>query len=288
MRILKMLVLSLIKVIIQGNMKKQQKGKTYYGELMFVTINGRKVKMRHHRSSQKKAPVYIDIHGGGWAWGSIEDGDDLIHNYVTQLDCEAYSIDYTLMPFATYPKPYEQLYETIQYMADHADQFNIDPDRIILGGRSAGGAASASLSLMARDRGGFKILCQCLEYPLLDMSMTLIPDDERYISPPALPLWLIRLLSDCFASKKQQKELYCSPLLADDSKLKDLPPAIIMTCEHDSVRNDGEKYAEKLKRAGVDVTYWCALGMLHGFDEENTAEAKQAQQYYIDNIKRYL
>lgn len=288
MRFLKMLKLSFFKVLLQGKNRIDLIGKNLYGELMTVNINGRKVKMRHHSSGKENAPVYIDIHGGGWAWGSIENGDELIHNYVEQLGCEAYSLDYTLVPFATYPTQYEQLYETIKYMSEHAEQFHIDPEKIIIGGRSAGGSSTASLALMARDRGDFKVLCQCIEYPLLDLTMTMIPDKSRYQEAPALPIWVLRLLANCFAAKKQQKELYCSPLLADVSQLKGLPPAIIMTCELDSVRYDGELYAEKLKLAGADVTYWFNPGKLHGFDEEKTQDALEAQQYFIDNMSRYL
>lgn len=288
MRLFKILFISLAKIAIQGNYKKEVRHKELYGELITVDINGKKVKMRHHKSNRRNAPVYIDIHGGGWTWGTIECGDQLLHNYVSQLDCEAYSINYPMIPWAYYPKPYEHLYEVIKYMAEHAEQFNIDPEKIFVGGRSAGGSAAATLSLMAKDRGDFKVCCQCLEYPLLDLTMTLIDDKDRYVQPPALPIFLLKWLSDSYASKKQQKEIYCSPLLASKEQLEGLPPAIVMTCELDSVRQDGELYAQRLRDAGVDVTYMCFQNVLHGFDEEDTEDARKAQQYYIDNLKRYM
>ena len=90
-----------------------------YDDLITIDANGKKVRMRHNTGVNKNASVYIDIHGGGWAWGYIENGDHLRQNICDQLGREAYSIEYTLVPDAFYPTQVNALYEIIDYIRIH-------------------------------------------------------------------------------------------------------------------------------------------------------------------------
>lgn len=287
-RQVKIKILSSIKKKLEPRFQAQIATTKLYGKLITVNINGRDVKMRHHSSGRKNAPVYIDIHGGGWAWGCIENGDHLRENFVRQLGIECYSVDYTLVPNAFYPTQVNELYEIVEYMHAHPEEFQIDPNRMIVGGRIAGGNLSAALCLMAKEKGSFQFMCQLLEYPAMDLTGTFVKHRDRYVEKPALPIWSLKLLIDSYASKKQQKEKFCSPLFATREELEGLPPTVIQTCEYDSVRLDGDLYAERLADAGVIVRHRCYPKAIHGFSEEETKEALDWQQYMIDFLKEYV
>lgn len=279
--------LSELAKVVNGEYEKEREGKPFYGELLTVNVNGKAVKMRHHDSTRQNAPVYIDIHGGGWTWGSIDNGDELLHNFNQQLDCEIYSIDYPLVPEAFYPEAVYHLYEVINFLRINATQFNIDPTKMMIGGRSAGGNLSAALCLLAKERGDFQFLCQCLDYPALDLSMTLIKDEDRYQGDRALKVDELKMLMTTYSTDAERLEIYASPLLATLEQLADLPPAAIQTCEYDSVC-DGDLYAKKLKEAGVSVKWRCFPEEHHGFTEKSHANALDGQQFFIDFMKHSL
>ena len=94
-----------------------------------------------------------------------------------------------------------------------------------------------------------------------------------------------KILVDSYASKKQRKEKYCSPLYATDEELKNLPSAVIQTCEWDSVRLNGDLYAKRLKKAGVHVKHRCTPKAEHGCSEADTELAHDWQQYYDKFLK---
>jgi acetyl esterase len=149
------------------------------------------------------------------------------------------------------------------WAARHAADLGIDPERIAVGGSSAGGNLAAVVSLMARDRGGPRIRAQYLHVPVVDHDFTR-PSYRTNATGMGLTRkgmeWFWRLYAPDLATRD---EPYASPLRAKD--LRGLPPAIVVTAECDPLRDEGAEYAERLRAAGVPVTYMEYEGMVHAF-----------------------
>lgn len=277
-----------IKEQLLSQVGEKVKSRHIHGERMDVIIGGKVHRMLHYPGGKEKAPVYFDIHGGGMCWGMMEEGDLLCHRMNEQLGIEVYALDYPLVPDAFFPEGLNWLYDTVSHLVAHKEEFHLDPDRMIVGGRSAGGNLSAALSIMARDRGEFHFACQVLDHPVLDMGLGIVDESSRYYGEGALPKELVDLLSTAYCTEEEKKSLYCSPLNASTEELKGLPPAVIQTCELDCLRPDGDLYAARLKEAGVPVISHCYMGVLHGFTEVEGPEEKNGQQYLIDGIRTLM
>lgn len=271
---------------------KQRINKQYtQGQTMTLMIDGMQHTMLHYPSSQVNAPVYFDIHGGGFCWGSMEEGDLICQRINEQLDFECYALDYPRTPENPYPIALEWLYNTIRHLALHAGQFNIDPQKIVIGGRSAGGNLSAALCILAEERKEFTIACQVLDHMVSDLSGTVIHNDDRYRNMKRQRRQGERMLERLFSAYAMGNERMlptCSPVCASKEILKKMPPTVIQTCEMDSVRVDGEVFATMLREAGVDVTYQCYPGVTHGFTEQEGPEQEKGIHFLVEGIRKYV
>ncbi|MGN1193124.1 MAG: alpha/beta hydrolase [Dorea sp.] len=263
--------------------RQQKAGRKLFGERKEIWINGKVHRMMCYGIQNKNVPVYFDIHGGGFTWGTIEDGDLFCQELHDRLGFQVYSLDYPLVPDAEYPEPLMWVYETIDYMRRNSELYGFDADQILVGGRSAGGNLAAALSLLAKEKGDFQFLCQVLDHPWLDLC-EIIPEEERYLGEGALGSDVMKGLALGYADEEQQKDIYCSPLNADVGQLKGLPPAVIQVCELDSLRVEGERYAEKLEFAGNQVKIRCVPGVLHGFTEEDSGNGEEGRRWLIEKI----
>jgi acetyl esterase len=148
-------------------------------------------------------------------------------------------------------------------VAEHADEVGVDPQRIAVGGDSAGGNLAAVVAIDARDHGGPRLKHQFLVYPATDMRMDW-PSAERH----AKQLPLTKAAMDWFIAHylrndADKADWRASPLRA--SNLKGLPPALIITAGFDPLCDEGEAYAKALRTAGVSVTHELFGGQIHGF-----------------------
>ena len=140
-----------------------------YGEEMTLELATGTRKIMHYASGKAKAPVYFDIHGGGYTWGTIADGDTWNHQLCETFGWEVYSLDYPLVPDEEYPTQLNWVYETISYIRSRPETFHVDPDDMRIGGRSAGGNMTAALCLYAKEKGEFQFAAQILDHPWLDL-----------------------------------------------------------------------------------------------------------------------
>src|ERR1700736_5072978 len=113
----------------------------------------------------------VYFHGGGWVIGNIETHDVTCRDLTHGTPCVTVSVDYRLAPEHKFPAGPEDCYAATKWVADNARSLNVDPNRIAVGGDSAGGNLAAAISLMARDRGGPKIAYQLLIYPATDAGL---------------------------------------------------------------------------------------------------------------------
>lgn len=203
------------------------------------------------------------FHGGGWVLNSIDTHDDLVQRLAHAARCVFVSVDYRLAPETRYPGAVEDSYAALNWVARAAAELGIDPDRIGVGGDSAGGNLAAALCLMARDRGGPRIACQYLIYPITDCDF-----DRPSYHENADGYFLTRSQMEWFwnhyvPQPEQRTEPYASPLRA--ASLAGLPPALVLTAEFDPLRDEGEAYATALQQAGVPARLIRYDGMIHAF-----------------------
>ena len=218
------------------------------------------IRIYRPKDGLKGALVYF--HGGGWVLGSLDTADATCRALANRSRCVVISIGYRLAPEHKFPAAVDDAYAAVRWVADNAADLRIDPARIAVGGSSAGGGLAAAVALIARDRGGPKIAFQLLTVPVTELSSRAASHREfaeGYGLTSADMEWFGR---HYVRTEADADEPYASVLRAD---LHDLPPAFVITAECDPLRDDGEAYAEKLRKLGIAARYKRYSGMFHGF-----------------------
>ncbi len=208
-------------------------------------------------------PLLVFFHGGGWVICDLDTHDGVCRSLANKAGCVVVSVDYRLAPEHKFPAAPEDCYAATKWVAENATQLNSDAVRIAVGGDSAGGNLTAVISQMARDRGGPPLIFQLMIYPATDFTMSCPSIDENaegYYLTKADMIWFTNhYLND----EDDKHNPLASPLFA--SNLQGLPPALIITAEYDPLRDEGEKYGQRLKEAGVPVTIHRYSGVIHAF-----------------------
>jgi acetyl esterase len=208
-------------------------------------------------------PALIYFHGGGWVIGDLESHDQLCRALANAIPAIVVAVDYRLAPEHKFPAAVEDAIAATRWIAGNAERLGIDAARLAVAGDSAGGNLAAVVSLDARDRGGPRLLHQVLIYPGTDMRMGW-PSLERHAQQ--LPLtragmqWFV---AHYLRNDSDKLDWRASPLLA--SSLANLPPALIVTAGFDPLCDEGEAYAEALRKAKVAVALARFEGQIHGF-----------------------
>lgn len=224
-------------------------------------------------------PVIFYIHGGGWVMGNEETHKRLIYELSTQVNAAVIFPIYESSPESQYPKTTENLFTTLQYMAAHGAEYNLDTSRLAVAGDSAGGNMATVMALMAKAAGNQpEILFQLLLYPVTNAGFE-TDSYHQFTNGP----WLTKKAMEWFwdqyvADKEKRKEIYASPLLASKAELANLPPALIITGENDVLRDEGEAYARKLNDAGVKTAGVRINGTIHDFLMLNALADTQPSQ----------
>jgi acetyl esterase len=210
-------------------------------------------------------PVLVFFHGGGWVIGDLDSHDPICRMLANRAECVVVSVHYRLAPEHRFPAAVEDAFAATQWVAERADEFNGDASRIAVGGDSAGGNLSAVVSQLARDRGGLKLVFQLLIYPAtgtLGQFPSYEENGQGYLLTKDSMLYFYNHYVGESDEAAAQSPLL-APLLTED--LRGLPPALVITAEFDPLRDEGKAYAERLKEAGVAVTYLNYEGMIHAF-----------------------
>ncbi len=208
------------------------------------------------------APALYWIHGGGFVLGDVDSDLETPAHIASALGVIAVSVEYRLAPEHPFPVPVEDCYAGLSWLAEHASDLGVDPHRIAVGGQSAGGGLAAAVALMARDRGGPELCFQLLDIPVLDdrlstPSMRAYTDTPVWDRPSAILSWRAYLGSGVGGDTSP----YAAPARAAD--LRGLPPAYVVTCEFDPLRDEGIEYAQRLMQAGVATELHHYPGTFH-------------------------
>jgi acetyl esterase/lipase len=227
--------------------------------------DGTAVALSWYAAPEASGSAALYIHGGGMFLGSVALYDLAIAGYVAGSGVPLLAVDYRLAPEHPDPTPVEDCLVALRWLAEHAADLGVDPDRITVMGDSAGGGLAAGVALLARDRGGPAIARQILIYPMLD-DRTLAADPN--LAPFAT--WTYddnitgwgALLGDSAGGEGTSP--YAAPARAGD--LTGLPPAYIEVGELDIFRAEDIAYAARLAAAGTSVELHVHPGGIHGYD----------------------
>lgn len=223
------------------------------------------------------SPCAVYLHGGAFIKGSLDSGDTVAWSVAEETGLVVVSVDYRLAPRHPFPAGLEDCYAVVSYLAEHGDTFGVHGERLALWGDSAGGNLAAATCLMARDRGGPRIMAQALNYPCLTDDLT-SDSYRRYAESPGLRTGNMAIAWGHYLGIRRPTLDPCAaPLKADD--LSGLPPAHIHYAEIDPLADDARRYAEKLIAADNDVVLRCALRMIHGFLRARFSGAAAAAEF---------
>jgi len=237
------------------------------------------------------APALIYLHGGGFILFSIDTHDRLMREYAAAGQFAVLGVDYPLSPEARYPKALDQIVELVDWLhRDGARQLGLDPDRLAIGGDSAGANLSVATALRLRDRGASsKLKALLLNYGAFGIGCS-DEAEERFGGEGAV---LRRAEMDHYfmsylgADLLAQADPYATPILAD---LQRLPPAFLTIPECDLLAEQSYAMAERMTEAGVDATSVVYKGATHSFLEAmSIAEvARRAIRDGADWVKHKL
>jgi acetyl esterase len=209
------------------------------------------------------APCLVFFHGGGWVIGDLDTHDVVCRKLADEGELLIVSVDYRRAPEHKFPAAVDDAIAATKWLAENAGQLGVDPSRLLVGGDSAGGNLAAVVAISARDGNGPAISGQVLIYPATDFTMT-HPSHSEPETSILLTHSVIRWFSNHYLSGAADvHDWRASPARA--ATLIGLPPAYVLTAGADPLRDEGDEYAERLKAAGVAVTYRHFPGQFHGF-----------------------
>ncbi len=213
--------------------------------------------------ADERLPALVYFHGGGWTFGDLDTHDVICRELANLARSAVAAVDYRLAPEHKFPAAVEDAVAATRWVAREAEPLALDPERIAVGGDSAGGNLAAVVALVARDEGAPQLAMQVLIYPATDLAADAPSHGEfadGYVLTRDAILWS---RGNYLRSPDDVADWRASPLRARDHSR--LPPAYVVTCGFDPLRDEGRAYAERLQAAGVPVTYECFEGMVHGF-----------------------
>jgi acetyl esterase/lipase len=236
--------------------------------------------------SADEPPVLYWMHGGGTVIGNRHMDDARLLEWCRSLGCVCVSVEYRLAPEAPYPAPLNDCEAGLRFVVEHARELRIDPHRVGIGGRSAGGALAAGLALRWRDDAKAKLAFLYLEYPMLDDRG--LTESSRL---EGLPVWSRE--SNAFGWRSYlgdrcgTDDVPADAAPARATELRGLPSTFVGVGTADCLRDESIDFGARLCRAAVPTEMHVYAGAVHGFDMfADTAVARTAARDSLDWLGR--
>ncbi|WP_187972852.1 alpha/beta hydrolase [Aquibium microcysteis] len=246
------------------------------------------VRIYRPKAAAAVTPCMIYLHGGGYMLGDLDSSDSIAWGFAVETGATVISVDYRLTPEHPWPAGFDDCWSVLVWAAEQGASIGIDPDRLVVGGDSAGGRFAASLCQKAKLAGGPKIRAQAVIYanagPIPDAG-SMVDFATGFGLTAARTTEFGELL---FPGGPWLDDPVAFPVLADD--LTGLPPTLVHMAEYDPIRDAGRAYAARLVLAGNDVTVRTARGMIHGFMRARFTGAQAAAEFRFicDFLARHM
>ena len=239
------------------------------------------------RYMDESRPALLFFHGGGWVTGNIDSYDKVCTNLAMATGRTVVSVDYRLAPEYRFPAGLEDCYAVAREAYLRPWLLNTKADEITMIGDSAGGNLAAAVSLLAKARGEFMPARQILLYPATNNDHH--PETSKFNSirengtDYLLTSKRICDYMDLYESCEEDRDNpYFAPILAKD--LEGQPDSLIVTCEYDPLRDEGEAYGRRLKEAGNDCRIFRMPDALHGFMSLPPSFSQVRECYRLINL----
>lgn len=231
-------------------------------------------------------PTYVHFHGGAFLMRYPKMDDFFCRFVAAEVGAAVVNVDYGVAPRHRYPVAQDQSHDVLAWLTVNAGEWGLDPDRIAVGGFSAGGNLAASACLQARDRRTAAPRLQLLAVPSLDVAGDIHGKSSVIANPMIGPQLLSLVRKTYFRDAVRRQEPYASPLLATD--VSGLPPAVVVTGEHDTLRAEGDAYAERLREAGLLVDHQVIPGRDHYFLDGDRDQARTLLDLLASHLRSAL
>jgi len=207
-------------------------------------------------------PVLLYFHGGGYVLGDIDGYDTLTQQLAALSGCHVIAVDYRRAPEVKSVTIFAEAFATLQWVHRHSATLGIDPQRIAIGGDSAGGNLTIAVALSCKEQGFPQPALQLLIYPATDYTMS-YPSIEEFATGYLLTKDNMCWFREHFLEHPDRAtDPLVSPLRAD---LEGLAPAFVLTAGFDPLRDEGYAFAQRLQEQGVPVEHVCYRDMIHAF-----------------------
>lgn len=243
-------------------------------ELSIAVRDGQHLPARLYAPSHDPLPVLMYFHGGGFTIGSIATHDALCRELARLSGCAVVSLGYRLAPEHRFPTAVHDAWDALQWLAAHAGALVLDPQRLAVGGDSAGGTLAAVCAILARDA-GLALRLQLLFYPGCAPRQD-SRSHRRYHEGLVLDQAHIEYFFNHYIDDVDREDWRFAPLNAAD--VEGVAPAWLGLAECDPLADDGLRYADKLRAEGVPVALEIYRGVTHEFIKMGRIlpEARQA------------
>lgn len=218
-------------------------------------------------------PVHVLTHGGAFIIQYPQEEGNVARYLASELGAYVVIPDYLAAPQAQHPVAEQQTYDTFLWARENATRFGWDGDRMTVGGPSAGGQLALEVALQAIDAGTYVPLAVSTEYGVADMSRANAERPSTKKNPVVSPA-LMSLVHGTYFKGVDWKSPLASPIY--HPRLAELPPTLVMTAEFDTLKNESNDLANKLRDLGVDVTHHEFPGVDHGFTHQKPVDVAKA------------
>lgn len=220
----------------------------------------------HPASGEAEPAAYVNVHGGGFVVGHREQDDPWCRFLAAHANVVVVNVDYLLAPIRRFPTPVEQIYDVLGWAS--APERDWDGSRLCVGGQSAGGSLSAAASRLALENGGPRIALQVLHYPPLDLVTATRDKNSPMGAKAVMKPWMGEVFDTAYIpDRAQRRDRLASPAWGTNADgLEGIAPALIVTAEYDRLRDEAQRYAQKLEAVGSLAEYIEVPDVDHGYN----------------------